>query len=116
MEQLANLPLPALLAFGGTLALIFAVQRFGVMSGATSGQKAQSAATVAAVVVDSTELRKATVALESHTLATNRLVNAIEAAGKSVEGVERSIDTLAEEADRVREELRIARELARRER
>lgn len=109
MEQLANLPLPALLAFGGTLALIFAVQRFGVMSGATSGQKAQSAATVAAVVVDSTELRKATVALESHTLATNRLVSAIEVVSKSV-------DELAQEADRVREELHINREIARRER
>lgn len=109
MEQLANLPLPALLAFGGTLALIFAVQRFGVMSGASSGEKAQSAATVAAVVVDSTELRKATVALESHTLATNRLVMAIEGMGKSV-------DELAQEADRVREELHITREIARRER
>lgn len=109
MEQLANLPLPALVAFGGTLALILAVQRFGFLSGATSGQKGQSAATVAAVVVDSTELRKATVALESHTLATNRLVSALEGVGKSV-------DELAQEADRVREELHISREIARRER
>jgi hypothetical protein len=116
MEQLANLPPYALVAFGGTLALIVAVQRFGFLSGASSGQKGQSAATVAAVVVDSTELRKATVALESHTLVSNRLVSALEGVGKSVEGVERSIDALAQEADRVREELRIARELARRER
>lgn len=106
MEQLANLPPYALIAFGGTLALIFAVQRLGLMSGATSGAKGQSAATVAAVVVDSTALIKATHALESHTLATNRLVTAIEKMGGSV-------DELAQEADKVREELHIAREVAR---
>lgn len=107
MEQLANLPPLALIAFGITIAVIFAARHFGLSSGAnTSVDKSASGAQVAAVIVDSTELRKATVALESHTLATNRLVSAIEVAAKSV-------DELAHEADKVREELHISREIAR---
>lgn len=108
MEQLANLPPLALVVFGTVLAVIFAVQRFGFLSGVNGHPgKNASSATIAAVVVDSTELRRASIALESHTLATNRLVSAIEGAAKSV-------DELAQEADRVREELHITRELARR--
>lgn len=110
MEQLANLPPLALIAFGGTLAVIFAARYFGMQSGRTvSPEKSQSAAQVAAVIVDSTALNKATIALESHTLATNRLVASVDTAAKAIE-------EFSQEADKVREELRITREISRRER
>lgn len=108
MEQLSNLPPLAIIVFGATLAVIFGVRYLGLMSdGSMPIEKSAAAAQVAAVNVDPTELRKATVALESQTRATHRLADTIVVMSKSV-------DDLAEEAGRVREELHITRELARR--
>lgn len=110
MEQLSNLPPLAIIVFGATLAVIFGVRYLGLMSGGSMPiEKSAAAAQVAAVIVDPTELRKATVALESHTRATHRLADTIVTITKSV-------DELAEEAGKVREEIHISRELARRDR
>lgn len=94
MEKVADLPPLALLTFGATLAVIFAVRYFGL----TAGQKTAPAnsaayAQVASVVVDSSALREATAALKE----TNE-----------------AIRDLSSEVDRMREELYIRRELERR--
>jgi len=108
MEQLSNLPPLAIIVFGATLAVIFGVRYLGLMSGGSMPiEKSAAAAQVAAVIVDPTELRKATVALESHTRATHRLADVM------VE-MTRSVDDLADEAGKVREEIHITRELSRR--
>ena len=64
MEKLADLPPTALITFGVTLAVIFAVQRFGLWAGqraVPSSDKAQ----VAAVIVDPSALNKASASGEA---------------------------------------------------
>lgn len=115
MEQLSELPPPAIIVFGITLAVIFAVQRLGFLSGAKAPSEKSTAATqVAAVIVDPTELRKATVAVDSLTLSVTRLVRAIEHSAKGTEEAAGAVEDLAQEAGKVREELYLSRELARR--
>ncbi|MCJ8519037.1 glycerol dehydrogenase-like iron-containing ADH family enzyme [Pseudorhizobium tarimense] len=107
MEQLANLPPPALITFGAVLAVIFAVRYLGILSGQKATPAASSnAAQVAAVIVDPTALNRATDALQAHTEATKRLTDAVVETG-------RHMNTLGIEADRIREELRIQREIRR---
>lgn len=106
-QQLANLPAPALITFGAVLAIIFAVRYLGLWHGRQTTPAASSAAAqVAAVIVDPAALNKATAAVEAHTVATLRLVDANlrQAAAE---------EHMAEELDRIREELRIQREIRR---
>lgn len=68
MEQLDKLPPLALVVFGVTLAIIFAVRWLGLWSGRNAApEHSPSAAQVAAVIVDPTALNKATAALEAQT-------------------------------------------------
>lgn len=106
-QQIANLPLPALLALGATLGAVIGVRWLGIAQGAKSAQQpAGPSAQVAAVVVDPSALNKATTALEAHTSA---LLKGID----TLRETNRHIETLSIEADRIREELRIQRELRR---
>ncbi len=108
MEKLADLPPLALVVFGVTLAVIFAVRYFGLTAGAsTPPQRSQASAQVAAVIVDPTALNNATRALEAHTGAVIDLTDTMKESG-------RSLSHMANELDRIREELRIQREVARR--
>lgn len=108
MEQLANLPTPALITFGATLAIIFAVRYLGLWQGAKTAPAASpAAAQVAAVIVDPTAINHATRALEAHTEAMHEMIETMKESGQS-------ISRMAIEMDRIREELRIQRELARR--
>lgn len=60
MEKLAELPPLAIVVFGATLAVIFAVRYLGIAAGAsTAPEKSASAAQVAAVIVDPTALNRA---------------------------------------------------------
>ncbi|RVT75667.1 hypothetical protein EM858_14570 [Agrobacterium sp. CNPSo 2736] len=108
MEKLTELPPLALVVFGATLAVIFAVRHFGISAGTNaSPQKSQSSAQVAAVIVDPTALNNATKALEAHTAAVLEMIETMKDSG-------RHWSHMAIEMDRIREELRIQRELARR--
>ena len=108
MEQLANLPAPALVALGVTLAVILGIRYLGLWQGQqTSPASSPASAQVAAVIVDPTALNRATAALEAHTVASLKLV-------KVGEDIGESIDHLKVEADRLREEMRIHREINRR--
>lgn len=108
MEQLANLPTPALITFGATLAIIFGVRYLGLWQGAKAAPATSpAAAQVAAVIVDPTALNNATRALEAHTEAVHEMIKTMKDSG-------RSFSNMAIEMDRIREELRIQREVARR--
>ena len=106
MEQLANLPLPALMTFGAVLGIIIGVRHLGLLQGQRSAPSTTNAAQVAAVIVDPTALNKATTALEGHTEATRALT-------KACEQMSEHVRYLTAEMDRVREELRIQREIRR---
>lgn len=108
MEQLADLPAPALITFGAVLAVIFAVRYLGLWQGQkTSPASSPAGAQVAAVIVDPTALNKATAALEAHTAIVSKLI----CVG---EEMNRQSDHMAEELGRIREEMRIQREINRR--
>ncbi|WP_411033858.1 hypothetical protein [Shinella sp. BYT-45] len=64
MEKLADLPPAALITFGVTLAIIFAVQRFGLWQGQRAAPAADNAQ-VAAVIVDPSALNRASAAGEA---------------------------------------------------
>lgn len=124
MEQLANLPPLALVVFGITSAIIFAVHRLGITFGSSSPAASPAvAAQVAAVIVDPTALNKATSALEAHTEAQRAQTKALESQSamlrKLMQGGEemtRAIEHMSTEYDRLREEMRIHREIGRRDR
>jgi hypothetical protein len=110
MEQLSELPPLAIIVFGATLALIFGVRYLGLFAGTNAPpEKAASSAQVAAVIVDSTALNKATNAIEALNM-TLIESNMIAKEKARVDGL------MAQELDRIREELRIQREIGRRER
>lgn len=106
MEQLANLPPPALITFGAVLAVIFAVRYLGILSGQKAAPSTTTAAQVAAVIVDPTALNRASTAVEGHTEATRALT-------KACEHMSEHVRHLTDEMDRIREELRIQREIRR---
>lgn len=108
MEELANLPPTALVAFGLGLALVFGVRYLGLISGEKSapGNNA-AAAQVAAIIVDPTALNRLTEQAMEMTKALIMLV-------KVGEDLAENQSHMATELDRVREELRIQRELERR--
>lgn len=105
-QQIANLPLPALLALGATLGAIVGARWLGVLQGQRATPANASSAQVAAVVVDPTALNRAATALEAHTEALRDFT-------KEVHDGNRTLKLLAQETDRIREELRIHRELRR---
>jgi hypothetical protein len=110
MEQLADLPMPALITFGGVLALVFGVRYLGLLSGAgATPEKSSTTAQVAAVIVDPTALNKLSAAGEALNMT---LMESNQIAREKI----RVDKQLAEELDSFREEIRIQREIGRRER
>lgn len=108
MGELDKLPMPALIAFGSVLALIFAVRYLGLFQGqAASPEKTTAAAQVAAVIVDPSALNKATASVE----ALNVTLVEMNIIGRDAV---KASHALNEELDRIREEMRIHREVNRR--
>jgi hypothetical protein len=105
-QQIANLPLPALLAFGATLGAVWGARVLGLLQGQKASPASPASSQVAAVVVDPTALNRASSAIEEHTEA---LLKGTEVLRET----NRHLNTLGMEADRIREELRIHRELRR---
>lgn len=93
-EALASLPYPALITFGATLAIIFAVKYLGVW------KPAAETPPTAALVVDAGAIRAATEAVKDLT----------GGLGESTKAYEH----MARELERLREEVRINREVLRR--
>lgn len=108
--DLTSLPPWAAIAFGISLAIIWFVTRSGLAQGQRAIPATSSgAAQVAAVIVDPTALNRLT----------DQAVKLNEALEKTVEVGERMSRAqlhMATELDRIREELRIQRELGRRDR
>ena len=103
MEQLANLPTPALITFGATLAIIFGVRYLGLWQGAKAAPAAsQAAAQVAAVIVDPTALNNATRALEAHTVESINMRKSFE---RGTEKVCDALDRLSDQVDELQKEM-----------
>jgi hypothetical protein len=110
MEKLADLPTPALITLGATLAVIFAARYLGLVNGERSGPvNSPAAAQVAAVIVDPAALNRLT-DQASKLNETLEEMNEITREKVRVDGL------MATELDRIREEMRIQREIGRRER
>lgn len=103
-EQIANLPLPAMIAFGATLGAVMAARWLGIIQGGKVADAQSPSAQVAAVVVDPTALNKASKALEDHTEIVRKGIDVLRETN-------RHLEKLGVESDRIREELRIQREL-----
>ena len=107
MEHLGELPPAALIPFGIVLAFIFAARFLGLWQGQNAPpDKAQSAAQVAAVIVDPKALNRL-----SDEVAT--LTAVLQQMQETGEGMAKSEAHMAIELDRIREELRIQREIHR---
>lgn len=110
MEKLSELPPLAIIALGVTLAIMWGARQFGLTAGANSSpQKSPKGAEVAAVIVDPTALNRATAAVEGLN------ITLIEMSGIGKENA-RVVNLMAIELDRIREEMRIQREIGRRDR
>lgn len=110
MDQISDLPPLALAFFGATLAVIFGVRYLGLLSGEkTPPDKSSSVAQVAAVIVDPTALNRLTATGEALNMT---LIEGIQVAKEKI----RVDNLMATELDRIREELRIQREIGRRDR
>jgi hypothetical protein len=110
MEKLPDLtglhPL-AILAFGATLAIIFAVRYIGIAMGMKAVPTSDSGkAQVAAVIVDPTALNRLSGEV-------SKLVEVFAALTEVGEALEKTQSHMAIELDRIREELRIQREIRR---
>lgn len=110
MEKLPDLtglhPL-AVLAFGATLAIIFAVRYVGIAMGMRSAPVPDAArAQVAAVIVDPTALNRLSDEVSG-------LVLALATLAEVGEALEKTEGHMAMELGRIREELRIQREIRR---
>lgn len=109
MEELAKLPPLAIVTFGAVLAVIFGVRYLGLFQGRQVTPPATKTAEVAAVIVDPAALNRASAAVEAHTEAVVEMTEVGRQLG-------RMLERMHIELDRIREELRIQREIARRER
>ncbi len=108
MAQLADLPPLAIIVFGATLALIFGVRYLGLLSGTGADpEKSHSSAQVAAVIVDPTALNKISAAADALNMTLIEMVLVLKEKART----ERQV---AKELDNIREELRIQREISRR--
>lgn len=103
-----DLPPVALIALGVTLAIIFAINRFGFMQGKTGPATASAgSAQVAAVIVDPSALNHATAAVEGLTMAViegnviaRRHADAIDRLAGQVERLGDGVDRLGDEVIR----------------
>ncbi|MBP2462066.1 MULTISPECIES: hypothetical protein [unclassified Rhizobium] len=110
MEQLSELPPLAIVVFGATLAVIFGVRYLGLLSGTNKPpEKSPAAAQVAAVIVDPSALNRHTASTEALNMTFVELLAVLKENG-------RIANLMAIELDRIREELRIQREIGRRDR
>lgn len=115
MEKLDNLPPLALVVFGATLAVIFAVRYFGLWSGRNAAPETSPAmAQVAAVIVDPTALNRATAAVEAHAIVMRENASAIREGVETMADLVKTMTFMGTEIDRIREEMRIQREISRR--
>jgi hypothetical protein len=110
MEQLSDLPPLAIIVFGATLAVIFGVRYLGLLSGEKAPpEKSSASAQVAAVIVDPSALNRLTASGEALNMTLMELCSHLK------EKI-RVDNAMAIELDRIREEMRIQREIGRRER
>lgn len=104
-ELISKLPPSAMVIFTVALAVLFFTQRMGFWQGVkTAPVKGESAAQVAAVIVDSSALNAATASVEALNMT---LIEYNMLTRKSIEGKE----DLKDELSRLREEIRLSREL-----
>lgn len=108
LKFIAALPWPAAAAFGMTLAIVVFVTQRGIKDGyRASPARDAPAAQVAAMVVDSAALNRATAAIEAHNalqVETNMIMRDVAKIG----------DELNDQLGRIREEMRLNREIERR--
>lgn len=103
IELLSKLPLPAVLMFGATLAVIFYVRHYGMEAGKkSSGNDKQSKAEVAAMIVDPTALNHATDALKAHTA---EAVNMRKSFERGTEKICDAVDRLSDQIDELEKEM-----------
>jgi hypothetical protein len=108
LDKLADLPAPALISFGVVLAIIMGVRYLGIWQGEkASPTNGPSTAQVAAVIVDPTALNRLTDQIAS-------LNGILEDIAQTAKDKVRVDGLMANELDRIREEMRIQRELSRR--
>lgn len=95
MEQFDKLPPLAIVVFGITLAIIFAVRYLGLWSGRTTApENSPAAAQVATVIVDPSALNRATAALEAQTF---EMINARKSQERIAEALGERMKDLSEE-------------------
>lgn len=108
MEKvISELPPSAYVIFVISLAVIYAVQRFGLWQGEKGSSIQTEKAQVAAVIVDPSALNRLSDEV-------GKLVGAIGGVVEIGEELVRTETHMATELDRIREELRIQREISRR--
>lgn len=108
MEQvISELPPSAYVIFVISLAVIYAVQRFGLWQGEKGSSVQADKAQVAAVIVDPTALNRLSDEV-------GKLVAAVESLVGVGEALAKTESHMAIELDRIREEMRIQREISRR--
>ncbi|RUT32661.1 hypothetical protein EMQ25_05810 [Arsenicitalea aurantiaca] len=108
LPDLTGLPPWAAVSFGISLAVIFAFVWLGIKEGRRATPSGGSAAAqVAAVIVDSSALDRATGAVDGLTVAVTSM-------NVTLKLVAERYERLGDEMDKVREEMRIHREVTRR--
>ncbi|MET3899652.1 hypothetical protein ABIB57_003614 [Devosia sp. UYZn731] len=101
-----DLPPVALIALGVTLAIIFAINRFGFMQGRAGAPAASAgAAQVAAVIVDPTALNHATAAVEGLTMAVTESNVIARQHARATDRLAEQVESLGEGVDRLRDEV-----------
>lgn len=101
-----DLPPVALIALGVTLAIIFAINRFGFMQGKTAAPSAGAgAAQVAAVIVDPTALNHASAAVEGLTVALTESNLIARQHHTATDRLAEQVEKLGEGVDRLRDEV-----------
>lgn len=108
MEQvISELPPSAYVIFVISLAVIYAVQRFGLWQGEKGASPSNEKAQVAAVIVDPSALNRLSDQV-------GKLVDSVVSLVEVGEELTKTESHMAIELDRIREELRIQREISRR--
>lgn len=108
MEKvISELPPSAYVIFVISLAVIYAVQRFGLWQGEKGSSVQADKAQVAAVIVDPTALNRLSDEV-------GKLVAAVESLVEVGGALAKTESHMAIELDRIREEMRIQREISRR--
>jgi len=92
-----DLPPVALVALGVTLAIIFAINRFGWMQGAKAVPAAAAQAQVAAVIVDPTALNRASTSVEALTVSIKEATAAMQKQARTVQDLSENVERLKDE-------------------